>query len=101
MLRVALYSYSYYICYCVAEIRLGDWVLDPFCGSGAILLESYHSQPNAIYIGSDITSSAMDEARQNRMYLEKYMSDSHAAYHSTVDLLTISGHGTLIPSLLA
>lgn len=40
-------------------------ILDPFCGSGTILLEAAHRFPEAILVGSDYKTEMVDGARQN------------------------------------
>ena len=42
-------------------LRPGDWILDPFCGSGTTLLESMHSGWNAV--GIDINPLAIQVAK--------------------------------------
>ena len=48
--------------------RLEEWdgaLLDPFCGSGTILMEAAQALPRLRLFGSDLNADAVDGARQN------------------------------------
>lgn len=49
----------------LAKIRPGHRVLDPFCGSGTLLLAAHRQAHPAELIGSDKTSSSIEMARRN------------------------------------
>ncbi|XP_060104369.1 THUMP domain-containing protein 2 [Heteronotia binoei] len=48
-----------------AEIHAGDFVLDPTCGLGTVLLEAATEWPNANYLGTDISDSQLQGAYSN------------------------------------
>ncbi|KAI6071568.1 THUMP domain-containing protein 2 [Aix galericulata] len=49
----------------LAEISAGDFVLDPMCGLGTILLEAATEWPEAFYWGTDISDSQLEGAGVN------------------------------------
>ncbi|XP_038599194.1 THUMP domain-containing protein 2 [Tachyglossus aculeatus] len=49
----------------LAEINAGSLVLDPMCGLGTILLEAAKEWPDANYLGTDISNSQLQVARDN------------------------------------
>ncbi|WP_194833592.1 methyltransferase domain-containing protein [Nocardia sp. XZ_19_369] len=49
----------------LADLRAGDWVLDPCCGAGTLLVEAMHAQPDARYSGFDIDPAAVCAIRAN------------------------------------
>ena len=49
----------------LADIRLGDFVLDPFSGAGTVLLEAAAAQGAARYLGMDHSEAALQAARVN------------------------------------
>ncbi|XP_050565521.1 THUMP domain-containing protein 2 isoform X2 [Cygnus atratus] len=49
----------------LAEISAGDFVLDPMCGLGTILLEAATEWPEACYWGTDISDSQLEGADVN------------------------------------
>jgi 23S rRNA G2445 N2-methylase RlmL len=49
----------------LAGPKPGSGVLDPFCGSGTMLLEARRVQPDSFLIGSDVEISAVRTARAN------------------------------------
>nr|XP_056709372.1 THUMP domain-containing protein 2 [Euleptes europaea] len=48
-----------------AEIQTGDFVLDPTCGLGTVLLEAATEWPDAHYLGTDISDSQLQGAYSN------------------------------------
>lgn len=56
------------ICYNMlrlADIQIGDIIVDPMCGSSAISIEASINWPNTFNIGGDISSKALDHAIEN------------------------------------
>ncbi|MFC9994008.1 methyltransferase domain-containing protein [Nocardia sp. NPDC127526] len=53
----------------LADIRAGDQVLDPCCGAGTLLLEAAQRQPNAHYIGFDLSHTAIQACRSNTAHI--------------------------------
>lgn len=49
----------------LAEIKEGEIVVDPMCGSGTILIESALEFPKAKYFGIDISEKFLEGAKQN------------------------------------
>ncbi|MFJ9030967.1 TRM11 family SAM-dependent methyltransferase [Streptomyces sp. NPDC102274] len=49
----------------LARVEPGHRVLDPFCGSGTILLETAQIEPDAVYTGIDRDPGAIAAARTN------------------------------------
>ena len=49
----------------LAGLAVGQRVLDPFCGAGTILLAAHAVQPDATYLGSDLSPTAIAAARVN------------------------------------
>lgn len=58
----------------IAEVQAGDTVLDPFCGTGGILIEAELLGANAI--GSDFDPLMVQGSRQNAMHSSLMLSDA-------------------------
>jgi len=48
-----------------ARLQMGDVVLDPMCGKGAVLFEAAHHWDHCVYIGADWDPSQLALARDN------------------------------------
>ena len=57
----------------VADISIGDVVLDPFCGAATLLIESVHQQPDALYVGIDDKSVQLERAQLNVEYYSDFI----------------------------
>ena len=57
----------------VADISIGDVVLDPFCGAATLLIESVHIQPDALYVGIDDKDVQLERALLNVQYYSDYI----------------------------
>ncbi|XP_069350464.1 THUMP domain-containing protein 2 isoform X4 [Eulemur rufifrons] len=49
----------------LAEIKAGEFVLDPMCGLGTILLEAAKEWPDVYYVGADVSDSQLLGACDN------------------------------------
>ncbi|XP_065835976.1 THUMP domain-containing protein 2-like [Oscarella lobularis] len=52
----------------LAEIKAGNIVLDPMCGTASILIEAAMEWKDAFYIGSDVSSSQLEIASTNVLF---------------------------------
>lgn len=55
----------------LAQVKEGATVLDPFCGSGTILMESALATKASLIIGSDISDEMMSDTLRNQEWLIK------------------------------
>eukprot|EP00121_Abeoforma_whisleri_P011021 Awhi_evm1s10165 len=63
----------------IANIQIGDVVVDPMCGTGTILLEACHFiQPHAVYFGGDLVKTPVEAAHKNAVYFNnKKVNEGH------------------------
>lgn len=73
-------------------------LLDPFCGSGTILIEAL--QMGAKCIGSDISSRRIKEVRENVEYLFGCMDDRLKLYVSNVSRIAEKLHNSKIDAIV-
>jgi 23S rRNA G2445 N2-methylase RlmL len=72
----------------LADIRENDIVLDPFLGSGTILLEAGHKIPNLKLVGIDVDQNNVNIAKQN-----------FAGTGLTPDLIISDANTTMFPKV--
>ena len=60
----------------VADISLGEVVLDPFCGAATLLIESVHIQHDALYVGIDDKEAQLERAQLNVEFHSDYIRSS-------------------------
>ena len=77
----------------IVGIKQGDWILDPFCGSGTTLLEAFHNGWNAV--GLDSNPLAVQIANAKIAAIRLHDKNLHGVVESLSDaLLYRIGHLT-------
>lgn len=73
----------------LAEIDNESIILDPFCGSGTVLMEAALMGCKNI-IGSDISPKAIEDTRDNLIWLQKKFTVNHSAELTVLSAIELS-----------